>query len=291
MATDKKKESKQKYGDYNKDGKADSIGAMLRDITDGGGRGGSGASYSNLNNSDYRRAGGNPYQEGTKRSGWTSFDPQGKGRTEAQSPFMRNVAPSLFGLLTGGVSGAAMGMMGGALRNKVKDQGGLLNALGVGQNQASQQTVGLGSSQRPQIRPTNLALPQVALPYAAEDLAMSQEVLPYGPQPMPLSTMGQPPNNIMPATINPAGVAFQPQPIRQNADGSFSFVSGGLGTKPSAGVFTPMASSGNSAKMPPKGMSELAYTNWLRNNGGMLNVDKMTPDGLRAFYQNYRNIR
>ncbi len=62
--------------------------------------------------------------------------------------------------------------------------------------------------------------------------------------------------------------------------------SGALGVKPSS-----IASYGNSGKIPPKGMSELAYTNWLRNNGGVLNVDKMTPDGLRNFYQNYLNIQ
>ena len=92
--------------------------------------------------------------------------------------------------------------------------------------------------------------------------------------------------NVVPTNIIPEGTGWSSRGIRRNADGSVGFVSGGLGTKPSS-----MASYGNSAKMPPKGMSELAYTNWLRNNSGSLNVEKMSLDGLRAFYQNYLNIQ
>ena len=278
MATEKKKESKQKYGDYNKDGKVDSIGAMLRDITDGGGRGGSGASYSNLNNSDYRRAGGKPYQEGTERTGWTSFDPQGKGRTEAQSPFMRNVAPSLFGLLTGGVSGAAMGMMGGALRNKVKDQGGLLNALGVGQNQASQQPVGLGSSPRPQIRPANLALPQVSSAYQSYlgpfDPRVSTGQVDFGTNAFgPLSSIGlnsQALNGYNPTgDLTPAGAMTGPiNPPRANA------------AIAQAGPIIP-------AEKPtiPSGMSELRYRDYLRSMG--MDFTGVPESAIRNSYSEY----
>lgn len=41
--------------------------------------------------------------------------------------------------------------------------------------------------------------------------------------------------------------------------------------------------------IPPKGMDERMYSSWLRNQGGAINVDKMSPEGLRIMYQNYQN--
>jgi hypothetical protein len=104
------------------------------------------------------------------------------------------------------------------------------------------------------------------------DAEMMATELPFQPYIPPYRT------DVMPNTINPVEVPF--------SNAGSNRASGALGAKPSS-----IASYRNSAKIPPKGMSELAYTNWLRNNSGVLNVDKMTPDGLRGFYQNYLNIQ
>jgi hypothetical protein len=55
---------------------------------------------------------------------------------------------------------------------------------------------------------------------------------------------------------------------------------GALGSK-----VMPNASNG----MPPSGMSEQMYSSWLRNQNGAINVNKMTQEGLRYMYKNYRN--
>jgi hypothetical protein len=281
MAAEKKKQSekpsekpsKQKYGDYNNDGKRDSFGAYLRDLSDGGGRGGSGASYSNLNNADYQRAGGNPYQDGATRSGWTSFDAGGKGQTQAESPFQRMLSTGLLGMMTGGPMGAITSIGGRAIYDDIKKKGGLLNVLGMNGQPAGDPSdpMNLIAKSKQQTTPTiTPEMIKVASPYAAEDLAMSQQVLPYGPQPMPLSTMGQIPPNIMPTTINPAGVPFN------NIDGAM-------------GALGPKVRSNAPNGMPPSGMSDQMYSSWLRNQRGAVNVDNMTPEGLRYMYENYRN--
>jgi hypothetical protein len=281
MATEKKKESekpsKQKYGDYNNDGKRDSFGAYLRDLSDGGGRGGSGASYSNLNNADYQRAGGNPYQDGATRSGWTSFDAGGKGQTQAQSPFQRMLSTGLLGMMTGGPMGAITSIGGREIYDDIKKKGGLLNVLGMNGQPAGDPSdpMNLIAKSKQQTTPTiTPEIIKVASPYAAEDLAMSQQVLPYGPQPMPqpmpLSTMGQIPPDIMATTINPAGVPFN------NIDGPM-------------GALGPKVKSNAPNGMPPRGMSDQMYSSWLRNQRGAVNVDNMTPEGLRYMYENYRN--
>jgi len=243
----------------------------LQDMTDGGGYGGSGGAYATMSNEQYRSLKG-PERGTTKPAGFYRQGPEGKGEhlTGLRGVMANPVYGGLLGLLTGGPMGAAMGFGGQSIRNDVRAKGGLLNALGAGQQQASQQQVGLGSSPRPQIRPANLASPQVASPYAAEDLAMSQQVLPYGPQPMPLSTMGQIPPDIMATTINPAGVPFN------NIDGAI-------------GALGPKVRSNAPNGMPPRGMSDQMYSSWLRNQRGAVNVDNMTPEGLRYMYENYRN--
>ena len=263
----KKKEPKQKYGDYNNDGTVDSVSAFLTDISDGGGRGGSGTSYSNLNHNDYLAAGGGVWgKDGSgdqSPSGWTNYDRSGRGQTQSQSPFMRNFGGAAFGLLTGGPAGMVTSLIGQKIREDMQRKRGLLDAVQVGN---PKDPMGLLDKNKQAIAPTI----QVASPYAAEDLAMSQEVLPYGPQPMPLSTMGQIPPDIMATTINPAGVPFN------NIDGAI----GALGSK-----VMPNASNG----MPPSGMSDQMYSSWLRNQRGDVNVDNMTPEGLRYMYENYRN--
>ena len=299
----------------------------LQDMTDGGGYGGSGGAYATMSNEQYRGLKG-PERGTTKPAGFYRQSPDGKGEhlTGLRGVMANPVYGGLLGLLTGGPMGAAMGFGGQSIRNDVRAKGGLLNALGAGQQQA-----GLGSSPRPQIRPANLALPQVASPNQSYlgpfDPRVSTGQVDFGTNAFgPLSSIGMganlqqseapapPPrpdaeyammsandNKMSRATeppfqpyIPPYGSDYtnwqrnnggMPTPKEtpfSNTDGAM----GALGVKPSA-----LASTRNSAKMPPKGMSELAYTNWLRNNGGMLNVDKMTPDGIRSFYQNYLNIR
>jgi len=306
----------------------------LQDMTDGGGYGGSGGAYATMSNEQYRSLKG-PERGTTKPAGFYRQGPDGKGEhlTGFRGVMANPVYGGLLGLLTGGPMGAAMGFGGQSIRNDVRAKGGLLNALGAGQQQASQPQVGLGSSMRPKDRPANLPLapmPQVAAPY---DPARMMEINDYNP----LSSMGMNPllaidpfgtGDLTPAgaitgPINPPRpeakiMATEPpfQPYippygsdytnwQRNNGGMptpkgvpFSNTaaatpyadigaSGALGVKPSS----IQDSYGNSAKMPPKGMSELAYTNWLRNNGGVLNVDKMTPDGIRSFYQNYLNLK
>lgn len=221
MVTEKKKESekpsKQKYGDYNNDGKRDSFGAYLRDLSDGGGRGGSGASYSNLNNADYQRAGGNPYQDGATRSGWTSFDAGGKGQTQAQSPFQRMLSTGLLGMMTGGPMGAITSIGGREIYDDIKKKGGLLNVLGMNGQPAGDPSDPMNLIAKSKQSATPMT--KVASPYAAEDLAMSQVMSPYGAarQQMPLSLMGI--NNAqMMNDYNPTGDLTPAGAISASAD-------------------------------------------------------------------------
>ena len=269
----KKKEPKQKYGDYDNDGKVDSLRAFLTDIGDGGGRGGSGTSYSNLNHSDYRSAGGNVWgKDGSGDqlpSGWTNYDKSGRGQTQSQSPFMRNFGGAALGLLTGGPAGMVTGLIGQKIREDMQRKRGLLDAVQVGN---PKDPMGLLAENKQAIAPTI----QVAAPYAAEDLAMSQEVLPYGPQPMPLSTMGMNQNlaidpfntgnltlaGAMTGPMNPPRPEMIPNPVP-----------------------IPESKKGFVSTMP-SGMSELRYIDYMRNRG--IDVDSF-PDVVRQEYQNYLN--
>ena len=96
----------------------------LKDMFDGGGMGGSGASYSSLSNEDY--------QEGMRRGGWTEFDQQGQGRTlrGPQAMMANPFFGGLLGLATGGASGAMMGLGGTMVRNDIRQKGGLGGLLG-----------------------------------------------------------------------------------------------------------------------------------------------------------------
>ena len=227
----------------------------LQDMTDGGGYGGSGGAYATMSNEQYRGLKG-PERGTTKPAGFYRQGPDGKGEhlTGLRGVMANPVYGGLLGLLTGGPMGAAMGFGGQSIRNDVRAKGGLLNALGAGQQQASQPQVGLGSSMRPQIRPANLASLQVASPYAAEDLAMSQEVLPYGPQPMPLSTMGMNQNLAIDpfntGNLTPAGAMTGPM-------------------NPPRAEMTQNPVPMMPAEKPtiPSGMSELRYRDYLRSMG------------------------
>ncbi len=141
----------------------------LKDMFDGGGMGGSGASYSSLSNEDYKRAGGKDYQEGMRRGGWTEFDQQGQGRTlrGPQAMMANPFFGGLLGLATGGASGAMMGLGGTMVRNDIRQKGGLGGLLGkqggVAQQAAIAPILAPATSMRPQPRPqmmSSQAMPQ-----------------------------------------------------------------------------------------------------------------------------------
>jgi len=141
----------------------------LKDMFDGGGMGGSGASYSSLSNEDYKRAGGKDYQEGMRRGGWTEFDQQGQGRTlrGPQAMMANPFFGGLLGLATGGASGAMMGLGGTMVRNDIRQKGGLGGLLGkqggVAQQAAIAPILAPATSMRPQPRPQMMspqAMPQ-----------------------------------------------------------------------------------------------------------------------------------
>ena len=75
--------------------------------------------------------------------------------------------------------------------------------------------------------------------------------------------------NVMQATTQPAGTPYS------NTNGPM----GALGSK---------VKSNAPNGMPPSGMSDQMYSSWLRNQRGKINVDNMTPEGLRYMYENYR---
>ena len=88
----------------------------------------------------------------------------------------------------------------------------------------------------------------------------------------PLSSLQ---SNFMPYTP-PAGTNIMPTTAQQ------------VGTPYSSGGNVIKGGGDRSIGMPPKGMSELMYSSWLRNQGGAINVDNMSPEGLRYMYQNYQ---
>jgi len=239
----------------------------LKDMFDGGGMGGSGASYSSLSNEDYKRAGGKDYQEGMRRGGWTEFDQQGQGRTlrGPQAMMANPFFGGLLGLATGGASGAMMGLGGTMVRNDIRQKGGLGGLLGKQGGVAQQAAIA------PILAPATSMCPQPR-PQMMSSQAMPQDFYGLSGNPAmqaPLSSMSGAQTNVMPTTVQPVGTPYS------NVNGA----SGALGSK-----VMPNSTVG----MPPSGMSELMYSNWLRNQNGAINVDKMSPDGLRIMYENYR---
>jgi hypothetical protein len=84
----------------------------------------------------------------------------------------------------------------------------------------------------------------------------------------PLSSMSGAQTNVMPTTVQPVGAPY-------SSDGE-------LGFKPLPQF------GGNANGLPPKGMSELAYTNWLRNSP-VFNIDKASQQGIKMMYDKYRS--
>ena len=238
----------------------------LKDMFDGGGMGGSGASYSSLSNEDYKRAGGKDYQEGMRRGGWTEFDQQGQGQTlrGPQAMMANPFFGGLLGLATGGASGAIAGLGGTMIRNDIRQKGGLGGLLGkqggVAQQAAIAPILAPATSMRPQPRPQMMS-----------SQAMPQDFYGLSGNPAmqaPLSSMSGAQTNVMPTTVQPVGAPY-------SSDGE-------LGFKPLPQF------GGNANGLPPKGMSELAYTNWLRNSP-VFNIDKASQQGIKMMYDKYRS--
>ena len=206
------KEKKEKKSWGYKDSKTGKKVSAFRDMFDGGGRGGSGASFSTLDHSDYHAAGGknrdpNPT---VSPSGFTRQTQDGRGETLTgfRGMMANPVMGGLLGAFTGGIGGAALGALRPAMGNQIRSNGGLLQTLGL------QSKLAPNASMRPQIRPAGLGAAQKAaqVGYGNEDLAMSQVMSPYGAarQQMPLSSMGinnaQMMNNYNPTgDLTPAG--------------------------------------------------------------------------------------
>jgi hypothetical protein len=92
----------------------------------------------------------------------------------------------------------------------------------------------------------------------------------------PLSSLQ---SNFMPYTP-PAGTNIMPTTAQQVGTPYSS--DGELGFKPLPQF------GGNANGLPPKGMSELAYTNWLRNSP-VFNIDKASQQGIKMMYDKYRS--
>ena len=290
------KEKKEKKSWGYKDSKTGKKVSAFRDMFDGGGRGGSGASFSTLDHSDYHAAGGknrdpNPT---VSPSGFTRQTQDGRGETLTgfRGMMANPVIGGLLGAFTGGIGGAALGALRPAMGNQIRSNGGLLQTLGL------QSKLAPNASMRPQIRPESLALPKVALPKVASPY--QSYMGPFDPRDGagqvdwgtdafgPLSKIGInssrdskmnmatgtyiPPSNInvMQATTQPDGTPFN------NTNGPM-------------GALGPKVRSNAPNGMPPSGMSDQMYSSWLRNQRGKINVDNMTPEGLRYMYENYRN--
>jgi len=153
------------------------------------------------------------------------------------------------------------------------------------------QTLGLQSklapnaSMRPQARPAGLGAPPASVGQQSSMQASPQDFYGLARNPAmnaPLSSIGMsgvgdqltgydPSNwNVMQATIQPEGTPFN------NTNGPM-------------GALGPKVRSNAPNGMPPRGMSDQMYSSWLRNQRGKINVDNMTPEGLRYMYENYRN--
>ena len=115
-------------------GEGDGKVSALRDMFDGGGRGGSGNSYSRLSNADYQRIGGGAAVAGERPQGYTSIDSGGNRQRRGgllsfgygyEDPSGQYV-PASVDMFNGGGAGMAGNRFKGPFAIT-----GLLNALGV----------------------------------------------------------------------------------------------------------------------------------------------------------------
>ena len=138
--------NKDKDKDKDKDKAKEKSGfTSFKDMFDGGGKGGSGASYSNLSNKDYVASGGKARTAGTSVSGWTDKSGTKKGIAGvAANPAMR----AALAVASGGLSAPVMG-----LANLMADKGNPANIDGV-----SNKSLDKLDASRPKSRPSDLGV-------------------------------------------------------------------------------------------------------------------------------------
>jgi hypothetical protein len=112
--------------------KGGGLSSAFKDMTDGGGRGGSGNSYSTLDNADYQRIGGGAAVAGERPQGYTSIGNDGNrvrtgfGGYGYEDPLTKQWVP--FGV--DAINGGGAGMAGNRFKGPFAITG-LLNMLGV----------------------------------------------------------------------------------------------------------------------------------------------------------------
>jgi hypothetical protein len=115
--------------------KGGGLSSAFKDMKDGGGRGGSGNSYSTLDNADYQRIGGGAAVAGERPQGYTSIDSGGNRQRRGgllsfgygyEDPTTKQWVP--FGV--DAINGGGAGMAGNRFKGPFAITG-LLNALGV----------------------------------------------------------------------------------------------------------------------------------------------------------------
>ena len=267
-----------------KDSKTGKKVSAFRDMFDGGGRGGSGASFSTLDHSDYHAAGGknrdpNPT---VSPSGFTRQTQDGRGETLTgfRGMMANPVIGGLLGAFTGGIGGAALGALRPAMGNQIRSNGGLLQTLGL------QSKLAPNASMRPQARPAGLGAPQASVGQQSSMQAGPQDFYGLARNPAmnaPLSSIGMGAN--MQNGYNPSGWLAPYGP-----NGAVASAATGPQLPPRPEMIqnpTPLPESNERfAPTMPSGMSELRYINYMRNRG--IDVDRF-PDVVRQEYQNYLN--
>jgi hypothetical protein len=112
--------------------KGGGLSSAFKDMTDGGGRGGSGNSYSRLSNAEYQRIGGGAAVAGERPQGYTSIGNDGNrvrtgfGGYGYEDPLTKQWVP--FGV--DAINGGGAGMAGNRFKGPFAITG-LLNMLGV----------------------------------------------------------------------------------------------------------------------------------------------------------------
>ena len=185
------KEKKEKKSWGYKDSKTGKKVSAFRDMFDGGGRGGSGASFSTLDHGDYHAAGGknrdpNPT---VSPSGFTRQTQDGRGETLTgfRGMMANPVMGGLLGAFTGGIGGAALGALRPAMGNQIRSNGGLLQTLGL------QSKLAPNASMRPQARPAGLGATQASVGQQSSMQASPQDFYGLARNPAmnaPLSSIG-----------------------------------------------------------------------------------------------------
>ena len=278
------KEKKEKKSWGYKDSKSGKKVSALRDMFDGGGRGGSGASFSTMSNADYKAAGGKDRDPNVAPSGFTRQTQDGRGETlTGFRGMMANPAiGGLLGAFTGGIGGAAMGALRPALGNQIRSNGGLLQTLGL------QSKLAPNTSMRPQARPAGLGAVQASVGQQSSMQASPQDFYGLARNPAmnaPLSSIGMGANMQQLNGYNPSGWLAPYGP-----NGALASAATGPMNPPRPEMIpnpAPLPESNKRfASTMPSGMSELRYIDYMRNRG--IDVDRF-PDVVRQEYQNYLN--